>query len=226
MICVVLKSHSRLTLRDPGTAYGIISAFSVRCTYPLDDRDALDKLFREDHVAWETMAQAAQSLVTRNRQASNSVGPPLFRINGCWEYKSKQIVDRGFILFGQSNSLKDFLNSYDRPYILKTETETETVSVDRGNDTGSVFVGDLEDPREILERIYSHLRAGTVFGNYTLTSVTESLPGSSIDIIFDFLRHIRQNGGVSPDCIDSVTINDDRTRQELVCFADSAAQPA
>ena len=148
------------------------------------------------------MGKAAQSLVTRNQQAPNTVGPPLFRINGCWEYKGKQIVDRGFILFGHSNLLRDFMNSYDRPYILKTETETETVSVfpDRGNNTGSVFVGDLEDPREILERAYSRLRAGTVFGNYTLSSVTESLPGSSIDIIFDFLRHIRQNGGVSPGC--------------------------
>jgi hypothetical protein len=141
----------------------------------------------------------------------------LFRINGCWEYKSKQIVDRGFLLFGHSNSLKDFMDSYDRPYILKTETETETVSVfsDRGNNARSVFVGDLEDPRAILARIYSRLRAGTVFGNYTLTSVTGSLPGSSIDIIFDFSRHIRQNGRVSPGCIDSITINDNRTRQEL-----------
>jgi hypothetical protein len=109
------------------------------------------------------------------------------------------------------------MNRYDRPYILKTETETETVSLfsGRGDSAGSVFVGDLEDADEILERIYSRLRVGTVFGNYTLSSVTESLPGSSIDIIFDFLRHIRQNGGVSPDCIDSVTINDHRTRQEL-----------
>ena len=213
----MLKSHSHLRLRDPGTAYGIFSAFPVHATYPLADRDALDKLFGEDHLAWEKMGQAAQSLVIRNQQASNTVGPPLFRINGCWEYKGKQIVDRGFILFGQSNSLQDFMNSYDRPYILKTETETETVSVfsDRGDNADSVFVGDLEDSRDILERIYSCLRAGTVFGNYTLSSVTESLPGSSIDIIFDFLRHIRQNGGESPGCIDSVTINDDRARQEL-----------
>jgi len=163
------------------------------------------------------MGKAAQSLVTRNEEVSNTAGPPLFRINGCWEYKGKQIVDRGFILFGHSNSLKDFMNRYDRPYILKTETKTETVSVfsARGRSTDSVFVGDLEDPHAILERIYSRLRAGTVFGTYTLSSVTESLPGSSIDIIFDFLRHIRQNGGASPDYIDPVTIHDDRTRQEL-----------
>jgi hypothetical protein len=71
------------------------------------------------------------------------------------------------------------MNRYDRPYILRTEKETETVSVfsDRGNNAGSVFVGDLEYPHEILERIYSRLRDGTVFGNYTLSSVTESLPG-------------------------------------------------
>jgi hypothetical protein len=213
----VLKSHSHLRLRDPGTAYGIISAFPVHATYPLDDRDALDKLFREDHLAWQEMSKAAQSLVTRNQQALNTVVPPLFRINGCWEYKGKQIVDRGFILFGQSNSLQDFMNSYDRPYILKTETETETVSMfsDRGNKADSVFIGNLEDPREILERIYSRLRAGTEFGNYTLTSVTESLPGSSIEIIFDFLRHISQNGGTSPGCIDSIAINDEWVRQEL-----------
>jgi hypothetical protein len=216
----VLKSHSHLRLRDPGTAYGIISAFPVHATYPLDDRDALDKLFREDHLAWEEMGKAAQSLVTRNQQAPNTAGSPLFRINGCWEHKSKQIVDRGFILFGQSNSLRDFMNSYDRPYVLKTETETETVSVfsDRGNKAGSVFIGDLKDPCEILERIYSRLRAGTVFGNYTLASVTESLPESSIDVIFDFLRQIRQNGGTSSGCIDSVTLNDDRVRQELALW--------
>ena len=214
----MLKSHSHLRLRDPETAYGIISAFPVHAAYPLGDRDALDKLFGEDHLAWEKMGQAAQSLVTRNQQASNTGGPPLFRINGCWEYKRKQIVDRGFILFGHSsNSLQDFMNSYDQPYILKTEAETETVSVfsDRGNNAGSVSIGDLQDPREILERIYSRLRAGTVFGNYTLSSFTESLPGSSLDVIFDFLRHIRQNGGTSPGCIDSVTLNDDRVRQEL-----------
>ena len=45
-----------------------------------------------------------------------------------WEYKSERIVNRGFILFGHSNSLNDFMHSYNRPYILKTETETETVS--------------------------------------------------------------------------------------------------
>ncbi|HXM28156.1 MAG TPA: hypothetical protein VN957_19180 [Chthoniobacterales bacterium] len=40
-----------------------MSAFSVHAAYPLDDRDALDKLFREDHLAWEKMGKAAQSLV-------------------------------------------------------------------------------------------------------------------------------------------------------------------
>src|SRR5262245_51231054 len=115
----MLKSHSHLRLRDQGAAYGIISAFSVHACYPLDDRDALDRLFREDHLAWVTMGKAAQSLVTRNGRAATSAGPPLFRINGCWEYKGKQIVDRGFILFGHGNSLQDFLNGYARPYILK-----------------------------------------------------------------------------------------------------------
>jgi hypothetical protein len=198
MIKVMLKSHSHLRLRDPGTAYGTISTFSVHATYLLGYRDALDKLFREDHLAWEKMGRAAQSLVTRNQQASNTVGPPLFRINGCWEYKGKQIVDRGFILFGQSNSLPDFMKSYNRPYILKTETETETVSVfsNRGNNADSVFIGDLEDPRLILERIYGRLRAGTVFGNYTLSSVTESLPGSSIRArrALDFLHALVERG--------------------------------
>ena len=152
MIWVVSKSHSRPRLRDPGIAYGIIPAFSVQATHPLDDRDALDQLFREYHLAWEKMGKAAQSLVTRNEQASNTAGPPLFRINGCWGSKGKQIVDRGFILFGHSNSLQDFMNRCDRPYILKTEPETETVSVfsDRGNNGGSVFVEDLGDPHEIL----------------------------------------------------------------------------
>jgi len=103
MIKVMLKSHSHLRLRDPGTAYGIISAFSVHVSYPLGD-----------HLARERMVKAAQSLVTKNQQASNIVGPPLFRINGCWEYKGKQIVDRGFILFGHSNSLRPAIHSENR----------------------------------------------------------------------------------------------------------------
>jgi hypothetical protein len=84
-----------------------------------------------------------------------TVGPPLFRINSCWEYKSKQIVDRGFILFGYSNSLKDFMNSYDRPYILKTETESETVSVFSRSLKDHDWISSLKNQRMIAVGLIS-----------------------------------------------------------------------
>ena len=65
-----------------------------------------------------------------------------------WEYKGRQIVDRGFILVGPSSSLHDLMKGHNRPYILKTETQTETVSLfsDQGSEVDSVYVADLEDP--------------------------------------------------------------------------------
>src|ERR1700731_3184663 len=48
-----------------------------------------------------------------------------------------------------SRSMHDFMKSHNRPYILKTETHTETVSLflDQGSKIDSVYVGDLEDSR-------------------------------------------------------------------------------
>jgi hypothetical protein len=43
----------------PEIAYGIISGFPVHDSYRIDNRDELDKLFREDYYAWEAMGQAA-----------------------------------------------------------------------------------------------------------------------------------------------------------------------
>ena len=46
-------------LCDPEIAYGIISGFPAHDSYPINNRDELDKLFREDYYAWEAMSHAA-----------------------------------------------------------------------------------------------------------------------------------------------------------------------
>jgi hypothetical protein len=101
-----MNSLRQTKLRDPGVAYGVISGFPVHDTYPLEDREELDKLFREDYLAWEAMSRAAISRFATNRSdAEAPVGPSPFshyRVNGCWEYKGRRIVDNGFILFGSS----------------------------------------------------------------------------------------------------------------------------
>jgi hypothetical protein len=163
-----MNSLRQTKLRDPGVAYGVISGFPVHDTYPLEDREELDKLFREDHLAWEAMSRAAISRFARNRSDTEaSVGPSPFshyRVNGWWEYKGRRIVDNGFILFGPSRSVHDFMKGHNRPYILKTESQTETVSLfsDQASEVDSVYVGDLEDSCEIISRVYSFLRPGAI----------------------------------------------------------------
>jgi len=60
-----------------------------------------------------------------------------------------------------------------------------------------------------------HLRAGTVFGTYTLGAVADSLPQTTMGIIHDFLKYIRQNGELRPMSPDSIVINDERARREI-----------
>ena len=114
-------------LKDPGVAYGVISGFPVHDSYPFEDRDQLDKLFREDYFAWEAMSRAAISRFAKNRSdAEAPIAPSPFshyRVNGWWEYEGRRIVDNGFILFGPSDALHDFMKGHNRPYILKTETQ-------------------------------------------------------------------------------------------------------
>ena len=149
-----MNSLTQLNLCVPGVAYGVISGFPIQDSYPVEDREELDKLFREDYFAWEAMSRAAIARFATNRSvAEASVGPSPFshhRVNGWWEYKGRRIVDNGFVLFGSSDALHDFMKGYNRPYILKTETQTETVSLfsDQGSEVDSVYVGDLEDSRE------------------------------------------------------------------------------
>jgi hypothetical protein len=64
-----MNSFRTLRFRDPGVAYGIISGFPVHDSYPLEDREKLDKLFSEDYFAWKTMAKAVIS-----RDATNHSG--------------------------------------------------------------------------------------------------------------------------------------------------------
>jgi hypothetical protein len=169
-------------LCDPNVAYGVISGFPVHDSYPVDDREKLDELFRQDYFTWKAMSWAAISRFATNRSdAEAPVGPSPFshyRVNGWWEYKGRRIVDNGFILFGSSDALHDFMKGHTRPYILKTETQTETVSLfsDQGSEVDSVYVGDLEDSREIISRVYSFLRLGAIFGTYTVAEFAGSFP--------------------------------------------------
>ena len=109
------------------------------------------------------------------------------------------------------------MKGHDRPYALKTETQTETVSVfsDQDCDPEIVFVGDLQDWREILLRVYRFLRPGTIFGTYRLAAVANSVPQTTMGIVQDFLNHSRQNGEVTPIWQDSIVINDERARREI-----------
>jgi hypothetical protein len=208
-------------LCDPEIAYGIISGFPVHDSYPIDNRDQLDKLFREDYFAWEAMSRAAISRFAKNRSdAEAPIAPSPFshyRVNGWWEYKGRRIVDNGFILFGSSDALHDFMKGHNRPYILKTETQTETVSLfsDQGSEVDSVYVGDLEDSDEIVSRVYSFLRPGAIFGTYRVAEFAVSFSHSSIDILGNFVRHIRQNGEAAPIWQESIVINDERGRREI-----------
>jgi hypothetical protein len=167
------------------------------------------------------MSKAASFYSAANRsEAEAPVGPsPFFhyRVNGWWEYKGRRIVDNGFILFGFSDAMHDFIKSHNRPYILKTETKTETVSLfsDQGSEVDSVYVGDLEDSREIISRVYSFLRPGAIFRSYTVAEFAGSFFHSWIDVLGNFVRHIRQNGAAAPIWQDSIVINDERALREI-----------
>jgi hypothetical protein len=216
-----MNSLTQPKLCDPGVAYGVISGFPVHDNYPVEDREKLDKLFREDYVTWKAMSWAAISRFATNRSdAEAPVGPSPFlhyRVNGWWEYKGRRIVDNGFILFGSSDALHDFMKGYNRPYVLKAETQTETVSLfsDQSSEVDSVYVGDLEDAREIISRVYSFLRPGAIFGTYTVAEFAGSFSHSWIDVLGNFVRHIRQNGEAAPIWQDSIVINDERARREI-----------
>jgi hypothetical protein len=109
------------------------------------------------------------------------------------------------------------MRGYNRPYILKTETQTETVSLfsDQGSEVDSVYIGDLQDSREIISRVYSFLRPGAIFGTYTVAEFAGSFSHSWIDVLGNFVRHIRQNGEAAPIRQDSIAINDERARHEI-----------
>src|ERR1700736_4394725 len=116
-----------------------------------------------------------------------------------------------------SDALHDFMKGHNRPYILKTETQTETVSLfsNQGSDVDSAYVGDLGDSREIISRVYSFLRPGAIFGTYTVAEFAGSFSHSWIDVLGNFVRHIRQNGEAAPIWQDSIVINDERARREI-----------
>jgi hypothetical protein len=100
---------------------------------------------------------------------------------------------------------------------LKTETQTETVSLfsDQGSEVDSVYVGDLEDSCQIISRVYSFLRPGAIFGTYTVAEFAGSFSHSWIDVLGNFVKHIRQNGEAAPIWQDSIVIYDERARREI-----------
>jgi hypothetical protein len=210
-----------LRLKEPGIAYGVISGFPIHDSYPVEDREKLDNLFREDYFAWKAMSLAANSRFGRNPSDGDAqFGPSPFsnyRVNGSWEYEGRRIVDNGFILFGPVGALHDFMKSYNRPYILKTETQTQTVSLysDQGSKADTIYVGNLEDWREIISRVYSFLRSGAIFGAYRAAEFRGPFSHSWIDRLGNFLRHIRQNGEPGEIQNDSIAIDDERARAEI-----------
>ncbi len=89
--------------------------------------------FREDYYAWEAIRRAwfAVGLFRFPADPQPAVQRCVYGIDGIWEYKGRQIIDRKFmILFGGSPSyLRDFMESYQRPYLLRSEGQNETVPV-------------------------------------------------------------------------------------------------
>jgi hypothetical protein len=85
---------------------------------------------------------------------------------------------------------------------------------DQGSEVDIIYVGDLEDWREIISRLYNFLRPGTVCGTYRVTEFAGPFSHSWIDRLGNFLRHIRQNG--EPEIqSDSIAINDERAQSEI-----------
>ena len=205
---------------DPEVVYGIISGFPIHDSYPINNRDELDMLFRDDYYAWEAMSEAAvrTGIVSASDDPEPTVERCVYGVDGSWEYNGKQIIDRGFILFGGStSSLRDFMERYRRPYVLKSDGQIETVSLfsSQNGAKTSIYVGDLDTWSEVLRRVYSHLRADTIFGKYTPVTVEQTVRRTTNDLIFDFLTHLRQNGEIDLIGQNSIAINDERARREI-----------
>jgi hypothetical protein len=73
----------------------------------------------------------------------------------------------------------------------------------------------LDTWSDFLQRVYSHLRADTIFGKYTPVTVEQTVRRTTNDLIFDFLTHLRQNGEVDLIEQNSIAINDERARREI-----------
>jgi hypothetical protein len=82
---------------------------------------------------------------------------PFLALPGKWLVGIQRQANRryGFVLFGSSGALDDFMSGYNRPYVLKTELQTKTVSLssERDSKANTIFVGDLEAWREIISRV-------------------------------------------------------------------------
>jgi hypothetical protein len=92
-------------LKNPGVAHGVISGFPVHDSYSLEDREKLDKLFREDYFAcliWKRQISDAEKLVVLfMREISLIVCFTLLSTRTIAEYESKKMLSirrRAFFL--------------------------------------------------------------------------------------------------------------------------------
>jgi hypothetical protein len=121
--------------RDSNIAYGIISGFSVRDNYPIDDREQLDRIFKDDFDQCRAISNDALC----------SPGVSQVCLDVFWKYKGAHIFDRGFVLLGNSGVLKEFMQRYRAPYALKIEGESDFVSVfgESSDEPERLYIGDL-----------------------------------------------------------------------------------
>jgi hypothetical protein len=193
--------------RDPNIAYGIISGFSVRDNYPIADREQLDRIFKDDFDQCRAISNDALS----------SPGVSQVCLDVFWKYERAHIFDRGFVILGNSGVLKEFMQRYRAPYALKIEGESDFVSVfgESSDEPERLYIGDLTAWDEILIRIYTHLKPSTIFEDCVLKEAGHQMPNTGLDILHDFIRNIRQNGRVTLEVNEQITLNTERSRHEI-----------
>jgi hypothetical protein len=68
---------------------------------------------------------------------------------------------------------------------------------------------------EILIRIYQHLKPSTTFEDCVLEEAGHQMPNTGLDILHDFIRNVRQNGRVTLEVNEQITLNTERSRREI-----------
>jgi hypothetical protein len=193
--------------REPKIAYGIISGSAVRNAYPVEDRERLERIFKEDFDRSRAIGN----------DASSCAGVSQACVDVFWKYDGVHIFDRGFLLIGNRAVLQQFMERYRAPYALKNEGESDFVSVFTGNSEESIslYIGDLTAWNEIIIRIYEQLKPLALFEDCILMEAGHQMANSGLDILHDFIRNMRQNGRVTLEKNEQITLNTDRSRREI-----------